>query len=181
MSPPKPSDSFEYPELKKLSDTEPPDFASLKLLQLQINANAMAVHSTQGDRISGLLALTVPADKYMQVSGGVAFTPPTQPSDTLRIANNASAAAVANATQKKDKEDAEWITYNQTVKVLRQQLLKAVPRRWISKLADDETDFAGVPPLPSSRTCGSGMAKSHKACWPTISSVSPKIGMRQNQ
>jgi hypothetical protein len=37
--------------------------------------------------------------------------------------------------------------YNLTLKALRQQLLKAVPRRWISKLANDETDFAGVPPL----------------------------------
>jgi hypothetical protein len=147
MSPPKPSDSFEYPELKKLSDTDPPDFASLKLLQLQINANAMAVHSTHGDGLSGLLALTVPADKYLQVSGGVAFTPPTKPSDTLRIANNATAAAVARATQKKDKEEVEWITYNLTTKALHQQLLKAVPRRWISELADDKTDFAGVPPL----------------------------------
>jgi hypothetical protein len=54
---------------------------------------------------------------------------------------------VANATQKRDKEEAEWITYNLTTKALRQQLLKAVPRRWISELADDETDFAGVPPL----------------------------------
>jgi hypothetical protein len=49
MSPPKPSDSFKYKTLTVLSESEPPDYASLKLLQQQINANAMAVHSSQGD------------------------------------------------------------------------------------------------------------------------------------
>jgi hypothetical protein len=49
MSPPKPSDSFEYKTLTVLSESEPPDYASLKLLQQQINANAMAVYSSQGD------------------------------------------------------------------------------------------------------------------------------------
>jgi hypothetical protein len=147
MSPTKPSDSFEYPDLTPLSEAEPPDYDSLKLLQLQINANAMTVHSSKGNGISGILALTVSPDKYLLVSGGATFTAPTKPSDSLGLANNPSAAAVALATRAKDKAEEEWLTYHLTLKALRQQLLKAVPRRWISELADEETDFAGVPPI----------------------------------
>jgi hypothetical protein len=65
----------------------------------------------------------------------------------LGLTNNPSAAAVALATQAKDKAEEEWLTYHLTLKALHQQLLKAVPHRWISKLADEETDFAGVPPI----------------------------------
>jgi hypothetical protein len=130
-----------------LSDSEPPDYASLKLLQLQINANAMTVHSSRGDELSGLLALTVLPEKYTQVSGGITFVPPQKPADSLGLTNNPSAAAVALATRAKDKAEEEWMVYNLTLKALRQQLLKAVPRQWISELADDETDFTGVPPL----------------------------------
>jgi hypothetical protein len=75
---PKPSDSFEYPDLTPLSEAEPPDYDSLQLLQLQINANAMTVHSSKGDGISGLLTLTVSPDKYLLVSGGA-----TEPIDVI--------------------------------------------------------------------------------------------------
>jgi hypothetical protein len=105
------------------------------------------VHSSQGDGVSRLLALTVSPEKYLQVSGGATFTPPTKPSDSLGLANNASATAVALATRAKDKAKEEWITYTLTLKALRQQLLQAMPHRWISELADDKTDFAGVPPI----------------------------------
>jgi hypothetical protein len=107
----------------------------------------MAVHSTKGNGLSGLLALTVPPEKYLQVSGGIPFEAPKKPANSLGLTNNPSAAAVALATRAKDKAKEEWMIYNLTLKALRQQLLKAVPRRWISELADDETDFAGVPPL----------------------------------
>lgn len=86
------------------------------------------------------MALADGVKKYEKITGK-GFTAPTQPDDNPQIAPHATSGDVAMATRKHDAAMKEWDTYNNTIKALLTQLIKAVPRHLIAELADGDGDF----------------------------------------
>ncbi|KAI2493163.1 hypothetical protein MHU86_21386 [Fragilaria crotonensis] len=69
--------SFPNPILSPIATvTSPPTYATIRLAQTQLNANATTVPSYAGDGIHGHLALTLLPAAYLLRSGNVPFIAP---------------------------------------------------------------------------------------------------------
>jgi hypothetical protein len=130
-------DGFPHPVLTKI--TTRPTYASLKVIQLQLNANAISVKSELGNGRLGLVRLAVTEAEYNKKSD-VPFATPTNPGvleETAGLTQHQIAAAAVAHKEKLRK----YQEYNATDKALRQQLMAAVPDMYYEALNDE--DFAG--------------------------------------
>ena len=142
----KPIDSFPYVELSPIATNgEDPTYEQIKLLQLQVVANAKSIESREGTGKHGLLALAVGENQHRKTTRR-RFRAPRKPRSRPSIRPHASTGEVARATRKHDDRVRQWNMYNNTIKALLTQLLKATPRHLIAELADREGDFSDVMP-----------------------------------
>ena len=115
-----------------------PTYATIAAMHLKLNANSASIQSNLGDGQLGLLALTIPTEKYNTLSQ-IPFLTPTNPGVNPTFADGATQFQIA-ATQTKHKEDIRvWREYNATDKALKQQILSAVNEMYYKTLRNRTT------------------------------------------
>ena len=105
------------------------NYKTLTVLQGEINANAMSVHSNRGDGQSGHFILTCRPTTWnlVQLPGALPFIAPNNPGnlpDTVNMTVAQRTVALAEYQQ----SQVEWQTFIFTTNAFRQQLIKALPR-----------------------------------------------------
>jgi hypothetical protein len=122
---------------------------TLKVLQGEINANAMSVHSNRGDGQSGHFILTCRPTTWADaqlVPGALPFIAPMNPGN-LPETMQMTAAQRTVALAEYQHNQVEFQTFTFTTNALRQQLIKAIPSTYISTLQDPEWGYSRVSPL----------------------------------
>ena len=133
--------NFPHPVLTPFATpVQPPTHASIKLLQRELNANAMSVHSNAGGGLHGHLVLTLTPARYRAVAG-VPYPAP-QPPPALVVAG--AAAAVANAVQDHQELLRLFNRYHDTDKALARLIIAATPDTYIAALCDVDFGYANV-------------------------------------
>jgi hypothetical protein len=129
--------NFTYPVLTTLGNSNTdPSFATLQIVQQELNPNAASVHTLRGDGISGHLILTITAEACTARSvRNVAFTiPPCPPAIVIH-----EAPATAHTISEENRlhlEAREFMLYTNVEKALRNQFQAAVPKVYISAILD---------------------------------------------
>ena len=137
--------SFPNPILSAIATvTSPPTYATLRLAQTHLNANATTVPSYAGDGIHGHLALTLTPAAYLLVSGNIPFIPPENGPINPVHPVNATAAQISEINRLFYENQTTFRTYQETDKALRNQILLAIPADNLRELADPEFGLGSV-------------------------------------
>ena len=137
--------SFPNPILSPIATvTSPPTYATIRLAQTQLNANATTVPSYAGDGIHGHLALTLTPTAYLLISGNVPFLPPVNGPINPIHPTNATAAQISEINRIFYDDQTTFRTYQETDKALRNQMLLAIPADYLRELADPELGLGSV-------------------------------------
>jgi hypothetical protein len=131
---------FATPSLTKVDGK--PTNQSLQLLQRELNDNAMSIPSQRGDGIHGHLAFVISDASYLTISNGVAFTIPAHPGATPTHAANATGAQITETNRQFNADLDENHQANKLQQALKQQLLEAVDRIYLTELSDPTLGFA---------------------------------------
>jgi hypothetical protein len=138
--------TFPFPTLTKFATTfQPPTHATLQVLQRELNANAMSVHSNDGGGLHGHLTLTITPVRYLAVTGAVFPIPGAPPAVPVVPAN--PAAAVAAAIQAHQEQVRIFQRYHDTDRALLRQIIEATPATYIEALSDIDFGYANVSTL----------------------------------
>jgi hypothetical protein len=139
--------NFPFPVLSPFaSETTQPNHATLQVLQRELNANAMSVHSNDGGGLHGHLTLTVTAAKYLTVAG-VAFPAPVAPPANAVIPVGATAAIIGDTVRQHQEDCRFFQRYHDTDKALVRAIIAATPITYIEALSDVDFGFATVTTL----------------------------------
>jgi hypothetical protein len=138
--------AFPLTELTRIgTDTEPPNYASLRIAQTQLNSCAASVDSNGGDGVHGHLALTITPAEYIALSvGGVPFVAPLNPPIQPVHQQGATAAQIAENIRQHKEAKIIFRTYHDTDKVLRNMLIAKVDVIYIKALYDATVGFGNV-------------------------------------
>lgn len=123
-----------------------PTNATLKLLQKELNSNAMSVPSIRGGGIHGHLSLTISATDYLSIANEP-FLAPVHPGLNPIHAANATAPQITEANRQYAALLAEHKVYVTTEQALKRQLLAAVDRLYVNELQHETLGFASVSTL----------------------------------
>jgi hypothetical protein len=138
--------AFPHANLPSFHGTRP-NYSLLKPFHAALNANAISVPSDGGNGALGHLALVVPAARYNALSGDVAFLPPVNPGAAPVHPDGSTAAQITEVNRAHLANLAVYRTYLNVEAALKQQVLTAVPHKYIQLLADEETGFATISTL----------------------------------
>ena len=137
--------SFPTPILTPIATlTSPPTYATIRLAQTQLNANATTVPSYAGDGIHGHLSLTLLPAAYLLISGNIPFIPPVNGPIQPEHPPAATAAQIAEINRLFYDNQLVFRTYMETDKALRNQILAAIPADYLRELADPELGLGNV-------------------------------------
>ena len=137
--------SFPTPILTPIATlTSPPTYATIRLAQTQLNANATTVPSYAGDGIHGHLSLTLLPAAYLLISGNIPFIPPVNGPIQPEHPPAATAAQIAEINRLFYDNQLVFRTYMETDKALRNQILAAIPADYLPELADPELGLGNV-------------------------------------
>jgi hypothetical protein len=140
---------FPYPTLSAAvldGDTEP-SFASLEILQRELNDNAMSSSSTRGDGLHGHLVLTMPPAAYAAMEGHIAFIIPPNPGAAAVIPDNATQAQIGALERTFTQQLRDFQSYRNTDHALKQVLIAAVPDIFIRAKRNLTFGYANVTTL----------------------------------
>jgi hypothetical protein len=122
-----------------------PKYESIQAAMTQLNANAAAIPSNEGDSRLGHLALTIGVHAYTLISAGnVPYIAPPPPAAAPRIPNNATAALISELRQQFVDGRKAFQTYQAVDAALKQQLLAATDDHFVLSLRDRTHGFALV-------------------------------------
>jgi len=121
----------------------PPSFATIKEMNMMLNANAASVHSNLGDGTLGYLYLTVTDEVYNTLSD-VPFMEPANPGMLPDIPRNTSTRQATNLQRAFNENRRRFNEYNTTVKALKQQILTAVNDIYIIALKHPISAYSAV-------------------------------------
>jgi hypothetical protein len=141
--------NFPFPSLTPFAtDRQPPTHSSLLLLQKELNANAMSVHSPRGGGLHGHLTLTVTGARYAIITNAAPpfVVPPAPPADPV-IPAAATAAQISEAVRQHHEQQRTFQQYHDTDKALVRLILAAGPDTYIEAMADPELGYARVTAL----------------------------------
>ena len=127
------TEAFITPVLTPLATDTKPTFATLTLLQTELNQNAQAIDSNAGGNL-GHLVLTVENAKYLVMSNQVAFVVPVNPGDTPIIPAGASGPQITEANRVLLVNQHVYNTYKKCDLALKAQALVAIPDKYIRRL-----------------------------------------------
>jgi hypothetical protein len=137
--------SFPNPILSPIATvTSPPTYATIRLAQTQLNANATTVPSYAGDGIHGHLALTLLPAAYLLLSGDIPFIAPVNGPINPLHPPNATAPQISEINRIFYENQLTFRTYQETDKALRNQILLAIPADYLRELADPELGLGSV-------------------------------------
>jgi hypothetical protein len=139
--------NFPFPLLTPFAtDLSPPTHTTLRVLQKEMNANAISVHSNDGGGRHGHLTLTISAVRYLVVAT-VAFPAPVAPTIAPVIAAGASSAAIGEAVRQHQENVRVFQRYHDTDRALVRCIIAATPSTYIEALSHDEFGYATVTSL----------------------------------
>jgi hypothetical protein len=125
--------------------SDPPTYATIRQIQVELNGNARSVHSNGGDGILGHLALTLPPAKYNALSAGnVPFVPPVNPPPSPVHPAQATAPQISEANRQHLVNQDVFRTYNNVDAALRSQLIAATPAPYLAAIRDADLGFGGL-------------------------------------
>ena len=116
-------DTFPHPTLTPIQGI--PTFASIRQIQVELNANASSIHSNLGNGQLGLLFLTVSPATYETLSD-VPFEIPVNPGPVPVIPAQMSARAAADARTEHVELKRVFDQYIATDAALKSQIIKSV-------------------------------------------------------
>jgi hypothetical protein len=136
---------FPHQHLTPITDV---NHTTLTVLQGEINANAISVHSNRGDGQSGHFILTCRPETWVlaQLPGAPAFIVPINPGNLPDTVNMTVAQRTVTLAEHQQNQ-VEFQTFTFTTNALRQQLIKALPATYIATLKHPEYGYSRVSPL----------------------------------
>jgi hypothetical protein len=139
--------NFPFPVLTPFaSDLQPPTHATLQVLQRELNANAMSVHSNNGGGRHGHLTLTVTPERYNDITQA-AFPVPIAPPANMPMPNPATSVAISEAVRRHTEQIRVFQRYHDTDKALVRSIIVATPNTYIAALSDVDFGYANVTTL----------------------------------
>jgi hypothetical protein len=141
--------NFPFPHLTPIAtDNTPPTHSTLQLLQRQLNANAISVHSNHGGGLHGHLTLVVSPIRYTQLTGNApAFPPPAAPPVDAPVPAGATAAQIAEAVRTHAEDIRVFRIYHDTDKALVRAIMAATPTTHLEAIADPDLGYANISAL----------------------------------
>lgn len=134
------SKDFPHAVLTLVVDT---DHHSLRVLQAELNANAASVASYGGSGKHGLLALTVPAQEYLELCQ-TPFIAPVNPPEEIKYPDPCTDKQRAVLERKHSVEQKVFSRYRDADQALVQQVLLAVPDEKTKALKDPKYGYMNV-------------------------------------
>ena len=134
-------DAFPHPSLTPIDGL--PTFASIRNMQVELNANAASVHSNLGNGQLGLLYLTIDRTTYETLSD-VVFVEPPNPGPVPEIPANATARQATDFRANHAENLRIFNQYIKTDKALKSQIIKAVDDLYLKTLKNRITGYANV-------------------------------------
>ena len=142
-----PASLFPHPELTPLPADGKPDYASLKIIHQQLNANAMAVPSDLGGGNHGHLPLVIPAAQFDAIPNTTPWIAPVHPGPNPVYPPTPTGPQIA-AIDRRYKHDLEVFKCNgATEAILKRLLIAAVQDTYIKSLKDENFGYANVTTL----------------------------------
>jgi hypothetical protein len=139
------TEQFPHPELTAIDGK--PDFASLRIIHQQINANAMTISSTRGGGGHGHLALTIRAAKYNAIPTTQPWADPVHPGAAPTHNGNPTAAQITETNRAFKADLEEFMLYKGTEAALKKLILAAISDTYTQLLKDDDYGYANVTTL----------------------------------
>jgi hypothetical protein len=124
-----------------------PTSATLRTLQRQAYANAMAVHSNTGGGAHGHLGLLMTDAAYIAISGGIPFVAPVHPGIAPVHAANATQFQITETNRQYEANVKIFNVFMQCCLKLKQQILAAVDHLYTQALEDEDFGYAQVEPI----------------------------------
>ena len=124
-----------------------PTFATLKVLQWELNANALSVYSSQGNGSIGHLVLTYSPANLQALPNHVPFIIPLNPGQNPTVPAGATAEQIRVITRAHTNDMQDWNTYHSNDNALKQQLRAACPHLFLKTLMHTDLGFALVSTL----------------------------------
>ena len=134
-------DTFPHPTLTPVQGI--PTFASIRQIQVELNANASSIHSNLGNGQLGLLFLTVSPATYATLSD-VPFEIPVNPGPVPVIPAQMSARAAADARTEHAELKRVFNQYIATDAALKSQIIKSVDDLYLKALKHRITGYANI-------------------------------------
>jgi hypothetical protein len=141
MSDAAPAITFARPDLTPI--TGEPTNSSLKLLQAELNANAISIPSNRGGGAHGHLSLIQSPANYLFLTG-TDFEPPVNPGLTPTLPANATGNQITEANRQYRVDQSEYSLYLAVERNLKTQLTSAIDSLFIDELRDDTMGFANA-------------------------------------
>ncbi|CAB9528753.1 hypothetical protein SEMRO_2312_G322870.1 [Seminavis robusta] len=147
MSPTTPSDHFTKETLTSIPPDEKPTYATLKIIHQEMNANAMAIPSTNGGGHYGHLALVIPAAAFTALPNAIAWVAPIHPGESPIHGVAPTAAQISENNRVYEANEKKFLTYKATETALKKQLLEAIPETFIKSLKHEMYGYAQITTL----------------------------------
>ena len=124
-----------------------PTNTSLQVLKRQLYDNAASIPSRRGGGAHGHLGIVLAADRYLAISGNIAWIPPKHPGDSPNLALATTAVQRDQVTRQYDSDLLVFELYTRVSNALKQQLLLSVSSSFLCALEDPTFGFMAATPL----------------------------------
>ncbi len=136
--------NFRHKSLTALPKDSKPEAPDIKRLRKEVRNNLKSVYSTRGGGANGHTALMMSAADYLQLAG-VAFTAPVHPGAApIHAAGARQAHTILETNQKVQAAIQEFTLYLNMQLLIKNQILEAVPNRYLEILEDNEEEYNNV-------------------------------------
>lgn len=138
------SSTLVFPKSTLTPITGKPTNATVKILKREVYANAKAIPSRRGGGANGHLGMILPAPDYAVLSPNTAWVLPAHPGAAPTHAAGASGPTIAENTRVYNATLAELDKANNVHAELVNQILAAVPDKYLAALQHDDYGYATV-------------------------------------
>lgn len=155
-------DSFPYPTIAPI--VREPTYETITAIARQLKANVAYVHSELGGGSLGHLAFLMTPAIYATISL-VPFIEPGNPGPTPIIPPGRPTMDMVQATIRNHTETLQiWQLYNNVDKALKQQLIQAITRMYISTLEDPHIGFCQCHNINAHPASTCNLRPHHQTC-----------------
>lgn len=124
-----------------------PTYTTLKVLQKEINQNAMSVKTRFAGGNFGYLALTISEAELLKLTGGIAYVPPVSPPEVPFHLPTATGPQITETNRQYAQATKEWNTYCAMDKELVNCIVNAVPGDFIAVFEDKDLGYGNTTAL----------------------------------
>jgi len=136
--------NFRHKSLTALPRESEPEAHDIKQLRKEVRNNLLSVHSTRGGGAHGHIALMMNAADYLDLAG-IAFNAPVHPGAApVHAAGARQAHTILETNRKFQAAIQEFNLYLSVQLLVKNQILDAVPNRYLEILEDNEDEYNNV-------------------------------------